>query len=136
MSSQPYWRSLVLPWPRALPPPTPCCQSDCDSGRLSGAKFRPTNANAPQTPQPDCDREGERRCAANAFIAELTRDADFSVKVEYGADRYGRVVIDLFAERRDISGTGVESGELSPWPHMDGRPLVQKPDWCERWRSR
>lgn len=110
--------------------------SDGDSGRLDGLKFRLANIDAPETGRlgqrsgAKCELEIKRGFEAKAYIVEFTRDTELKIINEYGEDRYGRLVIDLAADGKDVAQAGVMAGVLSDWPHKNGRALQKKPDWC------
>lgn len=110
--------------------------SDGDSGRLDGLKFRLANIDAPETGRlgqrsgAKCELEIERGFEAKEYIVEFTRDAELKIVNEYGEDRYGRLVLDLSADGKDVAQAGVIAGVLGDWPHKNGRALQKKPDWC------
>jgi len=110
--------------------------SDGDSGRLDGLKFRLANIDAPETGRlgqrsgAKCELEIERGFEAKAYIVDFTRDAELEIINEYGQDRYGRLVIDLAADGKDVAQAGVKAGVLGDWPHKNGRALQKKPNWC------
>ena len=46
-------------------------------------------------------------------------------------DRYGRWVVRLEVDGRDVAAEGLAAGVLRPWPHdLTGHALAPKPDWC------
>ena len=110
--------------------------SDGDSGRLDGLKFRLANIDAPETGRlgqrsgAKCELEIERGFEAKGFIVEFTRGAELMIIKDYGEDRYGRLVIDLAADGKDVARAGIEAGVLGDWPHRNGRALQKKPNWC------
>lgn len=110
--------------------------SDGDSGRLDGKPFRLANIDAPEKGGvgaiggAKCEEERELAFETKAFIVELTRDADVRISKSYGPDRYGREVVDLSVNGRDLAEIGLEAGRFRPWPHKGQRALAKKPDWC------
>lgn len=111
--------------------------SDGDSGRIDGMEFRLADVDAPETGGvgaaiggAECERERERGFEAKAFLVEITREARLEITHREAPDRYGRTVIRLSADGRDVAEAGLEAGHLKPWPHAGSRALTDKPDWC------
>jgi endonuclease YncB( thermonuclease family) len=112
--------------------------SDGDSGRIDGHDFRLANIDAPETNGvgaaiggAKCERERKLGYQAKEYVVKLTRNADLMVTREVGEDRYGRMVLELSADGKDIGSAGVAAGHLKPWPHDGSRALSDKPDWCQ-----
>ena len=109
--------------------------SDGDSGRLGEMKFRLANIDAPETGSlkqrggAKCEAEREIGYDAKAFLVNFTKDKTLKITKDYGEDRYGRLVIDLQANKEDIATAGVKAGHLRAWPHKNGRAQTPKPDW-------
>lgn len=111
--------------------------SDGDSGRINGTDFRLADVDAPETGGvgaaiggAQCERERELGFEAKAFMVELTRGSDLQVTQKEAPDRYGRIVLNLSADGRDVARAGLEAGVLKPWPHDADKALADKPDWC------
>ena len=112
--------------------------SDADSGRINGSlKFRLNNVDAPETGGvgaaiggAKCELERERGFASKEWVVTYTRDAELEITREHGQDKYERHVIDLSANGYDVAQSGIETGNLKPWPHKGRRAMVKKPDWC------
>ena len=111
--------------------------SDGDSGRIDGMEFRLADVDAPETGGvgaaiggAECELERERGFEAKEFMVDLTRNADLSITHSEAPDRYGRTVIRLSANGKDVADAAVEFGLLRPWPHRGSRALTEKPDWC------
>ncbi|MAI90057.1 thermonuclease family protein [Ponticaulis sp.] len=110
--------------------------SDGDSGRLDGQPFRLANVDSPETGGVGaiggarCEEEREIGYDAKEFIVELTRNADVQIARSYGADRYGREVVDLNVNGQSLARIGLNAGHYRPWPHDGQRALARKPDWC------
>ena len=92
----------------AAPKSTPVYWSDGDSGRLpDGTKFRLHGVDAPETGSTKwyagakCEHERELGYAAKERVLELTRGKTLTVTRDYGADRYGRLVVDLALDGED-----------------------------------
>lgn len=111
--------------------------SDGDSGRINGMRFRLANIDAPETGSlkqrggAKCEQERALGYEAKAFMVEYTNGKDLLIVKDYGKDRYGRLVIDMTANGKDVAQSGIQSGHLKAWPHKSGRAQMPKPDWCE-----
>lgn len=110
--------------------------SDGDSGRLSdGTRFRLHGVDAPETGGvgarggAECESERELGYEAKAVAVATTKNADVRVIRDYGADRYGRLVVDLSVNGEDLGGVLVSKGALQPWDYDGGQ---RKPDWCSQ----
>lgn len=108
--------------------------SDGDSGRLSdGTIFRLHGVDAPETAP--LTRKGGARCEeerslgfeAKAAATELTRGHVVEVSEVVGRDRYGRNIVRLSLQGRDVGEMLVAQGTHRVWDY-DGR--ARKPDWC------
>ncbi len=110
--------------------------SDGDSGRLDGKPFRMANVDSPEKGGvgsiggAKCEDERVLAFEAKAFIVEATRNAEIEIAKSYGADRYGREVVDLRVNGKDLAQLGLKAGHYRPWPHKGQRALSRKPDWC------
>lgn len=109
--------------------------SDGDSGRLSdGTKFRLHGIDAPETGSmtqrggAKCEAERVLGFEAKAAAVELTRAKDVRVTETRGTDRYGRMVLRLSVEGKDVAALLVSGGTHQSWDY-DGRQ--KKPDWCK-----
>ena len=110
--------------------------SDGDSGRLGTVKFRLANIDAPETGSmkqrggAKCEYERKLGYEAKAYIVSITNDKTIRIVKDYGEDRYGRLVVDLAANGKDVGKMGVAAGHLKDWLHIKGRAQHPKPDWC------
>ncbi len=110
--------------------------SDGDSGRIEGERFRLANVDAPETGNinsnggAQCEEERLLGFEAKEFIIQATRNAEVVITSRSAPDRYGRSVVSLSVDGRDLAGLAIEAGYLRPWPHRNGRPASPKPDWC------
>ena len=111
--------------------------SDGDSGRIDGTRFRLADIDAPETGAVGsrsgarCEDERQLGQAAKTYMIALTRNGAITVSGDHGTDRYGRRVLQLSLDGRDLARTGTTAGHLRPWPHRNGRAQTQKPDWCD-----
>ena len=86
-------------------PVTEIYWSDGDSGRIDGMKFRLANVDAPETggvgARGGAKCEGERVLGyvAKEYMVNLTRMKPLEIVASYGADRYGREVIEAVSWR-------------------------------------
>lgn len=108
--------------------------SDGDSGRLpSGTKFRLHGVDAPETGSlkqrggAKCESERALGYNAKAEAVALTRDSEVRVTRDYGADRYGRLVVDLEVDGMDVAIALVAAGTHQAWDYDGGD---KKPTWC------
>ncbi len=111
--------------------------SDGDSGKLGSLKFRLANVDAPETGGvggyggAKCEAERELGRKAKSYMISQTKSQKIIISHDYGEDRYGRLVVDLSIEGRDLVDQGLDAGHLRRWPHLNGRSLAPKPDWCD-----
>ncbi|RIJ15927.1 thermonuclease family protein [Henriciella mobilis] len=107
--------------------------SDGDSGRLNGQDFRLHGVDAPETGGvgayggAECEHERELGYEAKEEVVEFTRGKFAYFGKEYGEDRYGRLVVDLFVDGRNVGDEMVGRGVLRRWDYDGGDP---KPAWC------
>lgn len=108
--------------------------SDGDSGRLSdGTKFRLYGIDAPETGSMNqrggakCEAERELGYDAKAVAVELTRGRSVVVSEIVARDRYGRNVVRLSLDGRDVGDMLISAGTHQVWD-FHGREA--KPDWC------
>jgi micrococcal nuclease len=107
--------------------------SDGDSGQLSdGRKFRLAGYDAPETYRPLCEAEEALGEEATLAAKALTEGAEITVSDPvHPPDRWGRIVVHVYADGVSV-GEALESvGLAAPWPHNNkGRPMAKKPEWC------
>ncbi len=103
---------------------------DGDSGRIDGQEFRLHGVDAPEgSPQrAQCQRERDLAGAASDAARTLTRGRQVSVSRRHGTDSYGRQMVDLSVDGRDVASQLVGAGKLKRWNFDGGEP---KPDWCK-----
>lgn len=102
---------------------------DGDSGTINGARFRLYGVDAPEgsPSRAGCERELRRADAARRAAREATDGKDVRVLHVYGVDRYGRKLVDLKADGRDVSSVLIGQGHLKYWRYSAGQ---EKPSWC------
>lgn len=102
---------------------------DGDSGRLDGREFRLHGVDAPEgSPQrAKCARERELSGGAREAARRLTNGKQVRIARQYGQDDYGRIIVDLVADGRDVASQLVATGKLKRWNFDSGE---RKPDWC------
>lgn len=103
---------------------------DGDSGRISGRDFRLHGVDAPEgRPQrAQCAQERALSGGARDAARDLTRGKTVRISRKYENDSYGRQVVDLSANGRDVASQLIGAGKLKRW-NFDGGE--QKPDWCK-----
>jgi len=110
---------------------------DGDSGTIGGSEFRLANVDAPETGPIGasggalCDEERQLGFVAKAFMARLTAAGQSTVVRASGQDRYGRRIVSITVDGRDIGETAIAAGHLRSWPHQAGEALRPKPNWCQ-----
>lgn len=102
---------------------------DGDSGTIDGHEFRLHGVDAPEgsPSRAHCRAERERATRARVAARQITRNANIAVSVFYGADPYGRELVDLTVNGADVATLLVAKGHLQLWNFESGQP---KPDWC------
>lgn len=102
---------------------------DGDSGRLDGREFRLHGVDAPEgSPQrAKCALERTLSGDARNAARSVTEGKTVRVSRTYGADIYGREIVDLSAGGKDVADQLVASGKLKRWSFDGGE---RKPDWC------
>lgn len=102
---------------------------DGDSGRLDGREFRLHGVDAPEgSPQrAKCAGERELSGAAREAARRITDGKQVRVARLHGQDDYGRLLVDLVADGRDVASQLVAAGRLKRWDFEGGE---RKPDWC------
>lgn len=118
----------------------PVSWSDGDSGTLESVRlrFRLPDVDAPETGGVGtrngarCEAERAHGLRAKQFMIDATAGADVRLGQSFGADRYGREVVTLIVDGRDIRELGLEAGMLRAWPfdQATARALTDKPNWC------
>src|SRR5262249_17456300 len=102
---------------------------DGDSGRIGGAEFRLHGVDAPEgsPSRAECASEREMSAGARQAARRLTDGKAVKVTRSYGKDSYGRQLVDLSVEGRDVADQLVNAGKLKRWNFEGGQP---KPNWC------
>lgn len=96
------------------------CVVDGDTFWFDGEKFRVMGYDTPEPVTGLCGGAGERRLArvASARLVELFNTSRMSIE-RHGADRYGRTLVVLRADGRDVGDILVEEGLARYWPDGD-----------------
>jgi endonuclease YncB( thermonuclease family) len=102
---------------------------DGDSGRLDGAEFRLHGVDAPEgsPARAKCARERELSSGAREAARRATNGKSVKVSRRFGKDTYGRQVVDLSVDGRDVAGMLVAAGTVKRLNFDGGEG---KPDWC------
>lgn len=77
-----------------------------------------------------CEKERGRGFDSKEFIVEFTRNKEIQIINYHGKDRHGLHVVDLAIDKSNLTYIGLHSGALKHWPHVNGKALRPKPDWC------
>ncbi|MEH6409683.1 MAG: thermonuclease family protein [Hyphomonas sp.] len=101
---------------------------DGDSGRINGREFRLYGVDAPEgsPSRARCDRERVRADEARYAVRALTMGKRTVIRRSYGPDRYGRQLVDLSVDGKDVAANLLARGHLKRWDY----PREAKPDWC------
>ena len=102
---------------------------DGDSGWIDGRKFRLYGVDAPEgsPSQARCNEERTRSAEAEAAARSLTSQGTVHVRSSMGTDQYGRELLLLSVDGKDVAASLVGRGHLQYWAYEAGQ---QKPDWC------
>jgi len=101
---------------------------DGDSGRINGREFRLYGVDAPEgsLSRARCERERMRADEARYAVRALTMGKRTVIRQSYGPDKYGRELVDLSVNGRDVAANLLARGHLKRWDY----PRESKPDWC------
>tara|TARA_R110000868_G_scaffold32971_3_gene119992 strand:- start:377 stop:955 length:579 start_codon:yes stop_codon:yes gene_type:complete len=101
---------------------------DGDSGHINGKQFRLHGVDAPEgsPSRAKCNRERSRANDARYAVRTLTMGKKAIVKRSHGVDKYGRELVDLSVDGKDITITLIARGHLKRWRYGH----EAKPDWC------
>lgn len=102
---------------------------DGDSGYIDGREFRLHGVDAPEgsPSRARCTKERDLSRSARAGAENATGGRRMTVARSYGADVYGRDLVDLRADGADVASTLLEAGYVKRWNFERGD---SKPDWC------
>lgn len=102
---------------------------DGDSGRVDGRQFRLYGVDAPEgsPSRAKCAQEQALSGQARAAARSLTQRGDVTVRGYMGVDKYGRELLLLSVDGRDVASALVSKGHLQYWAYEAGQ---KKPDWC------
>ena len=109
--------------------------ADGDSGTLDGVEFRLADVDAPETAPvgsrrgAKCPEEQRAGDATKDYMRAQTQSADITYNV-VDRDPYGRSVVRVFIDGVSLETRAMDAGHLKPWPHINGKPVRPKPDWC------
>lgn len=111
--------------------------SEGDSGRVNGTDFRLADVDAPETGGvgsrggAKCEKERELGFKAKEFIVNATKTGKVTITGTEEKDDFGRVVMTLAIDGKDIGQLGVSAGFLRPYVFDGKRATMPKPDWCK-----
>ncbi|MFN4183734.1 MAG: thermonuclease family protein [Hyphomonas sp.] len=103
--------------------------ADGDSGWIDGKAFRLYGVDAPEgaPARAKCGAEQVRSSSAADAARSLTRNSSVEIRGSLGADKYGRNLVLLSVDGKDVASTLVGQGHLKFWAYDAGQA---KPDWC------
>lgn len=114
---------------KEFPAPVNIRWVDGDSGWINGRAFRLYGVDAPEgsPSRADCQAERARSAQAKDAARALTSAGTVEVRGSMGTDKYGRDILVLTVDGKDVAGSLVGHGHLQYWAYEAGQ---DKPDWC------
>ncbi|OZB15555.1 MAG: hypothetical protein B7X53_11195 [Hyphomonas sp. 34-62-18] len=102
---------------------------DGDSGWINGREFRLYGVDAPEgsPSRARCNEERALSAEAKAAARSLTSQGAVDVRSSMGTDKYGRELLSLSVDGKDVAASLVGRGHLQYWAYESGQ---KKPDWC------
>ena len=102
---------------------------DGDSGWIDGREFRLYGVDAPEgsPSRARCNEERALSAEAKAAARSLTSQGTVDVRSSMGTDKYGRELLLLSVDGKDVAASLVGRGHLQYWAYEAGQ---KKPDWC------
>lgn len=102
---------------------------DGDSGWIDGREFRLFGVDAPEgsPSRARCQQERTRSRQAREAAHSLTSQGDVAIRGSMGTDKYGRELLLLTVDGKDVAAALVGRGHLKYWAYEAGQ---KKPDWC------
>ena len=102
---------------------------DGDSGkRATGSKFRLHDFDAAETWRAECPEERAEGYRAKAIAEALTEGRKVRERKFWYRDRFGRRVVDLDVDGKDLATALAEAGAGVQYDHDGGEA---PPDWCK-----
>jgi endonuclease YncB( thermonuclease family) len=102
---------------------------DGDTIGFGSERIRILNIDAPESYQPNCEKELVAGLKAKERLAQLVRAGMVSVQRE-GKDRYGRTLARLSVDGRDIGETLIREGFALPWQEGASAKQARTARWC------
>lgn len=102
---------------------------DGDTIGFGSERIRILNIDAPESYQPNCEKELVAGLKAKERLAQLVRAGMIVVQRE-GKDRYGRTLARLSVDGRDIGETLVREGFALPWQEGAQAKQARTARWC------
>ena len=108
--------------------------TDGDSGRVDGVTFRLADVDAPETGGvgshggAKCEKERELGFKAKEFIVNATKSGKVTITSSEDKDDFGRTVMTLAIDGKDIGQMGIAAGHLRPYVFNGKRATM--PKWC------
>ena len=129
--------ALFLTLPALAQPVGSIYWTDGDSGVVDGVKFRLADVDAPETGGVGsingarCEAERVAGFAAKAWMLDATKGRKLTVTGgDAKPDKWGRRVLTLSVDGKDLGALAVASGRLRPYVFRNGRATTKKPGWC------
>jgi endonuclease YncB( thermonuclease family) len=97
---------------------------DGDTVKLGTQSLRLVNIDAPEVSRPGCPEEAERARAATERLRTLLDKGQAAILPNGRLDRYGRPLVRLTVDGRDVGDLLIAEGLAKPWP------VKGEPGWC------
>jgi len=98
---------------------------DGDTIRVFGKPARIVGIDTPEIWSAKCNTERREGYAASSKLLALIRSGPVRLKWEKGSDKYGRLLVRIYVNGRDISETAVEKGWARKYDEKSRRK-----GWC------
>jgi len=101
---------------------------DGDSGTIEGRPFRLHGVDAPEgsPSRAQCNTERLRADEARSAVRRLTESGVVEIRKSHGSEKYGRELLSLSVDDRDVASFLVASGHVKRWNFEAGNA---KPRW-------
>lgn len=97
---------------------------DGDTVKLGTQSLRLLNIDAPEVSRPQCDAEAMRGRAATDRLRALLVQGQVAILPNGRLDRYGRPLVRVTVDGRDVGDLLITEGLAKPWP------VKGDPAWC------
>lgn len=104
---------------------------DGDTLRQGKDRLRLLHIDAPETHEPRCPAERRKGKQATARLRQLIRSAwDVQVRDSGERDKYGRRLVDLYLDGKDVGDILIAEGLAVPWEPGSAAWRERRAHWC------